>query len=132
MCKTFPTWGKSLLNFSLFCRRNELCRYFALCRVILMAFKLANCSLLLYKRGKLVNNYISVACCMFGILILVILLIKQILRFFVANSLLLQFTHFFRQNSFGLILAYENKLYFSMSVGRILGILGFESSPYDN
>ena len=36
-------WMKSVQNFTLFCCENELCRDFALCRVILMAFKLVNC-----------------------------------------------------------------------------------------
>ena len=34
---------KSVQNFTLFCRKNELCRYFVRFRVVLMAFKLVNC-----------------------------------------------------------------------------------------
>ena len=39
----FLAWVKSVANFTLFCHGNKLCCNFALCRVILMAFKLVNC-----------------------------------------------------------------------------------------
>ena len=38
----FLAWVKSLPNFTLLCCKNELCRDFALCRVILMVFRLVN------------------------------------------------------------------------------------------
>ena len=45
-------------------------------------------------------------------------LVKYILHCFVADSLLLQSTHFFGSNSFGSKLACVNKLAFSMSAGK--------------
>ena len=53
-------WVKSVPNFTLFCRKNELCRHFVCCRVILTPFKLVNCYLCTLKRGKLDINHIVV------------------------------------------------------------------------
>ena len=48
LCKfLFLALVKLLPNFTLFCRKNEVCRNFAPNRVILMAFRLVNCSLLI-------------------------------------------------------------------------------------
>ena len=51
--KNFLAWIKSVPNFTMFCRKNELCRNFARCRVVLMPFKLVNCLLLLLKEENL-------------------------------------------------------------------------------
>ena len=49
----FLAWVKSVPNFRLICRKNELCRNFARCMVILIAFELVNCYILFQKEENL-------------------------------------------------------------------------------